>query len=99
MDPYDITQITLVLSAGLVLARIGMALARRIERRPDPDAQLAAAAEDRLRSLEEDSAIMRQELMELHERQDFTERMLQSKSEPPRALRSERPEERAITPH
>ena len=99
MDIYDITQITLVLSAGLVFARMGMAIARRIERRPDPDARLTAAAEDRLRSLEGESSIMRQELTELHERQDFTERMLQAKSEPPRPVRGERPEERVVTPH
>ncbi len=98
MDIYDITQVTLVLTAGLVFARMGVALARRIERRPDPEARLAAAAEDRLRNLEEESSILRQELTELHERQDFTERMLESKSEPPRC-RGERPEERVITPH
>ena len=98
MDIYDITQITLVLSAGLVIARVGMALARRIERRPELDPRLDAAAEERLRALEEESSILRHELQELYQRQDFTERLLQSKSDR-RPARAELPDERPVTPH
>ncbi len=98
MDIYDITQITLVLSAGLVIARVGMALARRIERRPELDPRLDAAAEERLRALEEESSILRHELQELYQRQDFTERLLQSKSDR-RPARAELLDERPVTPH
>ncbi|MBA3258854.1 MAG: hypothetical protein H0T68_05225 [Gemmatimonadales bacterium] len=80
----EAVRITLIATAGLVFARMGLALARRIERRPSLDPGLNPAAEDRLRVLEEESLLARQELAELHERQDFTERLLQSRAAPPR---------------
>lgn len=75
MDIYEITQITAVVTAGAVLARLGLALARRLERRP-ADPAVTGPQDERVRALEEDCAILRRELSELQERQDFTERLL-----------------------
>jgi hypothetical protein len=98
MDIYDVTQIALVVSAGLVLARVGLALARRIERGPECDSRMNAVTEDRLKALEEESSIVRHELVELHERQDFAERMLQSKPERARSV-SGASMDPVVTPH
>ena len=98
MDIYELTQIVLVLSCGLVLARLGIALARRIERRPATTPELGSGAEDRLRSLEEEATALRSELAELYERQDFTERLLREKPSSERALPIDREERRVVTP-
>lgn len=99
MDIYDVTQITLIAGAGLVIARIGLALARRIETRSEAASTLNDMAEERLRALEEESALMRGELIELHERQNFTERMLQTMPDRLRSIGAGSPEGRAVTPH
>jgi hypothetical protein len=75
MDIYDLTQITVVVSAAVVLGRIGWSIARAIDRRVARPALPGDAAE-RLRALEDEQQTLRQELAELQERQDFTERAL-----------------------
>jgi hypothetical protein len=76
MDLGDITQLVLVATTALVLGRVGLALARQIEHRGSGKPALEPNAEDRLRALEEESSILRQEVTEIQERQDFTERAL-----------------------
>ena len=76
MDLYDITQLAVVASAALVLGRIGWALARLIDRRAARSPAMADDVVERLRVLEEEHLSLRQELAELQERQDFTERAL-----------------------
>ena len=75
MELYEITQIMLIATGGIIFARLGLALARRIERRP-VEPVTPAPGEDRLRALEAECAVLRQELGEVQERQDFTERLL-----------------------
>jgi hypothetical protein len=75
MDLGDITQLTFVATTALILGRVGWSLARLIDRRsaasrPSPDTV------ERLRAMEEEQLVLRQELLELQERQDFTERAL-----------------------
>lgn len=98
MNIYEITQLVLVGTAGLVFARLGLALARRLERRPSEQPGLATGDQDRLRSLEEECAGLRQELTELHERQDFTERMLFQNPAPAKLPPAELPGDRVPTP-
>ena len=95
MDIYELTQIMIVITTGLVFGRLGLALARRIERRP---AEVADTADsDRLHAVEDECAQLRREVAELHERQDFTERLLgrggSGESRPPAR------EPRITTPH
>ena len=53
-------------------------------------------AAERIRTLEDEQLALRQELAELQERQDFTERVLLREQRPPLDL----PEpERVVTPH
>jgi putative heme degradation protein len=98
MDAYDITQILLITTAGLVFARFGLALARRVEMRSPARGGLTPAAEDRLRALEEECAILRQELSEVHERQNFTERLLLESHAAPTLSPSDSPDGRVLTP-
>lgn len=76
MDLGDFTQLVLVVTTALVLGRVGLALARLIEHRASGKPALPPEGEERLRALEEDCAALRQELTEVQERQDFTERAL-----------------------
>jgi hypothetical protein len=76
MDLGDITQLVLVATSALVLGRVGLALARLIERRSSSPVSFSGAAEERLRALEDETLALRQDLTELQERQDFTERAL-----------------------
>lgn len=75
MDVHEVTQIMLVITTGLVFGRLGLALARRVER-PRAVGDPAPAGDERVRALEEECALLRRELGELQERQDFTERLL-----------------------
>ena len=75
MDLGDITQLTFVATTALVLGRLGWSLARLIDRRSSSRG-MSAAATERIRALEDEQAMLRQELTELQERQDFTERAL-----------------------
>jgi hypothetical protein len=76
MDPGDLTQLIAVITAALVFGRVGLAFSRMIERRGSPSPALPDEAEDRIRNLEGECATLRQEVAELQERQDFTERAL-----------------------
>jgi hypothetical protein len=98
MNAYDVTQILLIATAGLVFARFGLALARRVETRSSAQAGLEPAAEDRLRALEEECVILRQELSEVQERQDFTERLLLESHAAPKLSPSESSDGRILTP-
>jgi hypothetical protein len=98
MNAYDVTQILLVATAGMVLARFGLALARRLESRLPTQGGLPPAAEDRLRALEDECAILRQELAQVQERQDFTERLLIESHAAPKLSPSESPPGRVPTP-
>jgi hypothetical protein len=96
MDLGDITQLTLVATFTLVVGRIGWSLARLIDRRAFRQPALTDDAAERIRTLEDEQLAIRQELAELQERQDFTERV---------QLRERRPQldipppERVVTPH
>lgn len=75
MDLGDLTQLTFVATTALILSRLGWSLARLIDRRSTAQG-LSADTTERLRALEDDHAMLRQDLTELQERQDFTERAL-----------------------
>jgi hypothetical protein len=75
MDLGDLTQLAFVATTVLVLGRVGWALARLIDRRSSDPAGQAELAE-RVRALEDDYHSVRQELAEMQERQEFTERAL-----------------------
>jgi hypothetical protein len=98
MDLGDVTQLTLVATTALVLGRVGLALARLIERRFSGTSTPNPESEDRLRVLEEECSLLRQELTELQDRQDFTERALLQDSARPNVPAPARPEERVLTP-
>ena len=76
MDLGDITQLAFVATITLVLGRIGWSFARLIDRRASRQPALPDAAAERIRTLEDEHLVLRQELAELQERQDFTERAL-----------------------
>jgi hypothetical protein len=98
MDMGDITQLTLVATTALILGRVGWSLARLIDRRSSSRGMSEDTAE-RIRALEDEQVMLRQELTELQERQDFTERALVRErgqvSPPSSAVRPER----VVTPH
>ena len=84
MDLVDITQVALVATVTLVLGRIGWSFARLIDRRASRQPALPDDAAERIRALEDEQQAMRQELSELQERQDFTERALLREQPPKR---------------
>jgi hypothetical protein len=86
MDLGDVTQLVLVATTALVVGRVGLALARLIERRASATPALTPETEERLQALEAECSAFHQELTDLQERQDFTERALLQ--EPARARRS-----------
>ncbi len=96
MDLGDITQLTLVATVALVFGRIGWSFARLIDRRASRQPALSDEATERIRTLEDEQLALRQELAELQERQDFTERALLR--EQPRRTDLAAPE-RIATPH
>lgn len=98
MDLGDITQLVLVATTALVLGRVGLALARLIERRSSGAAALAPESENRLRVLEDECTLLRQELTELQDRQDFTERALLHDAGKPPSREPVAPEPRVLTP-
>jgi hypothetical protein len=98
MDLGDITQLVLLATTALVLGRVGLALARNIEHRTAGKPALTPEADDRLRALEEECATLRQELAEVQERQDFTERALLRDPARGRPAPSQAPQERIVTP-
>ncbi|HEY7505722.1 MAG TPA: hypothetical protein VH700_16605 [Gemmatimonadales bacterium] len=96
MDLGDITQLAFVATITLVFGRIGWSFARLIDRRASRQPALPDAAAERIRALEDEQLVLRQELAELQERQDFTERALLR--EQPRRTDLAAPE-RVTTPH
>ena len=98
MDLGDITQLVLVATTALVLGRVGLALARLLERRASGKPSSSADAEDRLRVLEEECNLLRQELTEVQERQDFTERALLHDSGSGKPFSPEAIPDRVVTP-
>jgi hypothetical protein len=98
MDLGDITQLVLVATTALVLGRVGLAFARLIERRSIGASALGPASEDRLRALEEECTLLRQELTEVQDRQDFTERALLHDPARPKAPAAAPSAERVLTP-
>ena len=97
MDLGDLTQIVLVSTTALVMGRVGLALARLIERRVT--ARPAPETDDRLRALEDECAALRQDLVEIQERQDFTERALLQDPARAKPAPQPAPRERIVTPH
>jgi hypothetical protein len=98
MDLGDITQLVLVATTALVLGRVGLALARLIERRASAVSVPTPESEDRLRGLEEECSLLRQDLTELQDRQDFTDRALLHDPAKPHAPAPAPFEERVRTP-
>jgi hypothetical protein len=96
MDLGDITQLTLVATFTLVVGRIGWSLARLIDKRASRQPALTDHAAERVRTLEDEQLALRQELAELQERQDFTERALLREQRPPLDLPAP---DRVVTPH
>ena len=97
MDPVNVIQLVFAGITALVLGRVGFALARYVERRLSGSQGPTQEAEIRLRTVEDECILLRQELSELQERQDFTERLLQQargRLSPPDSA-----EKRAVTPH
>jgi hypothetical protein len=77
MDPVEIIQLMFAGTAVLVFGRVGFAFARYVERRLSATPTANHEADDRLRAVEDECNLLRHELSELQERQDFTERVLQ----------------------
>ncbi len=98
MDLGDITQLVLVATTALVLGRVGLAFARLIERRSSGASALSPESEDRLRILEDECTLLHQELTELQDRQDFTERALLHDPAQPKVPASAPSEKRVLTP-
>lgn len=82
MDPTDLTQLAFVATITLVMGRIGWSFARLIDRRAGRQPGLSDEAVERLRTIEDEQLALRQELAELQERQDFTERALLQEQRP-----------------
>jgi hypothetical protein len=98
MDPVNIIQLAFAGTAVLVLGRVGFAVAWYLERRLSGAPTPSPEGEDRLRAVEDECALLRHELSELQDRQDFTERVLQDPARG-RIARPEAPEDRVVTPH
>ncbi len=98
MDPGNFTEFILVCSTALIMGRVGLALARAIERRWASPPAASPETDDRLRAVEDECLTLRREVAELQERQDFAERALVR--DPARARPAiEPPAERVVTPH
>jgi hypothetical protein len=95
MDLGDITQLAVVATITLVFGRIGWSFARLIDRRASRQPALPDDAAERIQTLEDEQLTLRQELAELQERQDFTERALLRGQHPGPQVR---PPERIATP-
>lgn len=98
MDLGDLTQLTLLAATVLVMVRVGWAVARLLERRFAARPALPDDTAERLRVLEEEQVTLRQELAELQERQDFTERALVRDGSRVRPAPGPLPD-RVVTPH
>ena len=97
MDPVNVIQLVFAGTTAVVLGRLGFAMARYFERRLSASQGPTQEAERRLRAVEDECVLLHQELSELQERQDFTERLLhqgRGRVSPPEGA-----EKRAVTPH
>lgn len=74
MTLIELAQILMVGTGAVLVGRVGFALTRWVERRLS--SSHSTGTEERLQALEEESARLRQELAELQDRQEFTERAL-----------------------
>ena len=97
MNLIEITQVLLVATGAIFLGRVGLALTRWLERRLNAP-RLTSEAVDRLQSLEDECARLRQEVSELQERQEFTERALLKDPAPPRVASPGGSRDRVPTP-
>lgn len=75
MNLIEVIQVLAVGTGAILLGRVGFTLTRWLDRRLNASRR-TPDAEDRLQGLEEECARLRQEVSELQERQDFTERAL-----------------------
>jgi hypothetical protein len=98
MDPVDVIQLVFAGTTALVLGRIGLALARYVERRLSGRQDAAPGADNRLRAVEDECTLLRQELSELQERQDFTERVLLQEGDRQPLRPADSAEQRVVTP-
>ena len=99
MDIGELTQLTFVMTTALIMARVGWAAARWIDRRGSGDRGAHPELAERLRVLEDEHLAVRQDLAELQERQDFTERALVRERAPSQPRAPEMLPERGVTPH
>jgi hypothetical protein len=98
MDLGDVTQLIFAATTALVLGRVGLALARLIERRASGKLISTPETDDRLRALEEECSSLRQELTDVQERQDFTERALLQDQARARLSTRQAPRSEIVTP-
>jgi hypothetical protein len=99
IDPGNATQLILVVTSSLILGRVGLALARLLEHRASVKPSLTPETEDRLRTLEVECDVLRQEVTELQERQDFTERALLQDPVRAKPVIPPASREKIVTPH
>jgi hypothetical protein len=99
MDPINVIQLVFAGTAALVLGRLGFALAGYVERRLSGSQDANLGAENRLRAVEDECTLLRQELSELQERQDFTERVLRPGGDRESLRPPGTAEKRVVTPH
>ena len=95
MNLIEVVQLLVAGTGVVLLGRVGFALTRWVERRLNHPT-LGADAEERLRVLEEECSGLRQEVTELQERQDFTERALLP-APPSRVAHHDDRQERGLT--
>jgi hypothetical protein len=98
MDLGDVTQLVLLATTAFVFGRVGVAFARLIERRAAGKPALTPETDDRLRALEEECTALRQELTDVQERQDFTERALLQAPPPMKSAAPRSPRAEIVTP-
>ena len=99
MDPVNVIQLGFAGTSVLVFGRLGFALARYVERRLSGSQDANQGAENRLRAVEDECTLLRHELSELQERQDFTERVLLPGGDREPLRPPDSAEKRVVTPH
>jgi hypothetical protein len=99
MDPANVIQLAFAGTAVFIFGRLGLALARHVERRLSGTRSGDQQTDSRLRAVEDECTLLRQELSELQERHDFTERLLQQGHTRVRPSHPNSAEQRVVTPH
>lgn len=99
MDPVNVIQLAFAGTAVLISGRLGFALARYVERRLLGAQSANQEPDSRLRAVEDECTLLRQELSEMQERQDFTDRLLQQGQIRGRLSHLNSAEQRLVTPH